>query len=323
MDADIAPWVAKPPDLEPFEAGHDGVPYVQSFVSSAPGPHVLLSAVNHGNELCGAVALTRLLACGVRPVRGRLTFAFVNVEAYQRFDRADPFAARYLDEDMNRVWSDGALDGPARSREHARAKALRPVIACADYLLDLHSTSMASTPMLLCGPTKKGRALALQLALPAEIVADEGHVAGPRLSDYGAFADEAKTPTGLLIECGQHFEPSSAEVALEAALRFLLFTGIIDRVPPNLKPPRSVAAKRVLEVTERITVRTPAFTFVRPLGSLEVIEKAGTLLAHDGGDAIVTPYDTCVLIMPARSIVPGETALRLARAVPAAAGQNA
>lgn len=179
MDAGTAPWVAKPPDLEPFEAGHDGVPYVLSFAAPAAGPHVVLSAITHGNELCGAVALTRLLDCGVRPVRGRLTCAFVNVDAYQRFDQTDPFAARYLDEDMNRVWSCATLDRPARSREHARAKVLRPVIAQADYLLDLHSTSMASAPMLLCGPTKKGRALALRLALPAEIVADEGHLAGP------------------------------------------------------------------------------------------------------------------------------------------------
>lgn len=316
VPAALAPWVASPPDLSPYAAGGSDLPFLVSRVAPVPGPHVVISALTHGNELCGAVALATLLARDIRPTRGRLSLVFVNVEAYRSFNTADPFAARYLDEDMNRVWSDAVLDRPARSREHARAQALRPLIASADYLLDLHSTSMASAPMVLCGPTSKGRALARRLALPAEIVADAGHLAGPRLSDYGAFANEAAAPTGLLLECGQHFEPASAEIALAATLRFLLMLRVIDQVPVGLATPEPIQATRVLDVTERITVRTPSFAFVRSFGSLETIPKAGTLLAHDAGEAIATPYDDCVLIMPARSIVPGETALRLARSVP-------
>ncbi|MCH7793546.1 MAG: succinylglutamate desuccinylase, partial [Proteobacteria bacterium] len=46
---------------------------------------------------------------------------------------------------------------------------------------------------------------------------------------------------------------------------------------------------------------------------LETIPTAGTVLAHDGDEPIVTPYDDCVLIMPSRRLQPGQTAVRFGR----------
>jgi len=40
---------------------------------------------------------------------------------------------------------------------------------------------------------------------------------------------------------------------------------------------------------------------------------AGTLLGADGGREIRTPYPDCVLIMPSRRLIPGQTAVRLGR----------
>ena len=101
------------------------------FAAERPGPHVLLQALTHGNEVCGAIALDWLLraaACG--PMRGTLTVVFANVDAYRTFDRADPFASRCVDEDFNRLWTADVLDGP-RSTRRPRARpraaaALRP-----------------------------------------------------------------------------------------------------------------------------------------------------------------------------------------------------
>ena len=68
--------------------------------SGRDGPHAMISALVHGNELCGAIALDRLLRNRLRPRRGRLTLAFMNVEAFH----SNP-PRRFLDEDMNRVWA--------------------------------------------------------------------------------------------------------------------------------------------------------------------------------------------------------------------------
>ena len=111
------------PDLSPWERGNAGIPYVWRFESKRPGPRVTIQALTHGNEVCGAIALARLLEAAFRPVRGTLTLVFANVDAYLAFDAADPFASRCLDEDLNRLWTPDVLDGPRQSRELLRARA--------------------------------------------------------------------------------------------------------------------------------------------------------------------------------------------------------
>ena len=57
------------PDLAPWRRSNAGVDYVHTFASGHPGPHVMVSAVVHGNELCGAIVLDELLRAEVRPSR--------------------------------------------------------------------------------------------------------------------------------------------------------------------------------------------------------------------------------------------------------------
>ncbi|HYZ63271.1 MAG TPA: succinylglutamate desuccinylase/aspartoacylase family protein, partial [Acetobacteraceae bacterium] len=120
------------PDIGPWLAGNTGVPGVTSVVTRAPGPHVVLVALLHGNEIAGAIVLDRMLRAGLRPARGRLSLVFANLSAYARFDPEQPTASRFLDEDMNRIWDPAVLDGPRSSSELDRARALRPLIDTAD-----------------------------------------------------------------------------------------------------------------------------------------------------------------------------------------------
>ena len=78
------------PDISAYAAGNTGIPYLWSFEAEQPGPHVMISAIVHGNEPCGSVALDWLLSQDVRPLKGKLTLAFMNFEAAARFDPADP-----------------------------------------------------------------------------------------------------------------------------------------------------------------------------------------------------------------------------------------
>ena len=50
-----------PPDISGYRAGNTGVEYIHQFDSGKPGPHVMISAVVHGNELSGAIAIDHLL----------------------------------------------------------------------------------------------------------------------------------------------------------------------------------------------------------------------------------------------------------------------
>lgn len=300
------------PSLAPYAAGNAGIPYVWTFSAARAGPHVLLQALTHGNEVCGAIALDWLLRQAVRPERGTLSLVFANVAAYERFDANDPFASRCVDEDFNRLWSADLLDGPRNSVELRRARELRPLYDRVDYLLDLHSMSEGCAPLAMAGGQRKGLALAQALGMPRHVVIDGGHSAGRRLRDYAFFDDPADARSALLVECGQHWEAAAPAVAQQAVLRWLQHFGMaardlldayLDRAP--------LAPQALIEVTTTVTIATDAFAFTMPVRGLQMIARAGTTYAIDGNAEIRTPHDDCVLIMPTRRPRKGETAVRL------------
>jgi predicted deacylase len=314
--ADDYPIELTPPSLGRWADGSDGLPYVQSFEASRPGPHVLVTALVHGNEICGAIALDLLLREGIRPLRGRLSFVFANIAAYERFDAEAPSASRYVDEDFNRIWSPSRLDGADVNAELIRARELRPLIESTDLLLDLHSLQQGDAPLILCGPLDKGRALARRVGYPVIVIADAGHAAGTRMRDYGGFGDPASAKAALLVECGQHWARGTDRVAVETTIRFLVACGSIEaalaaRFCADEQPP----AQQIIEVTQAVTVHDPGFAFTADYRGLEVIAEAGTVIAREGGRTIATPYDDCLLIMPSLRLRPGQTAVRLGRRV--------
>ncbi len=307
-----------PPDISAYKTGNTSIDFYTTFDSGSPGPHVLINAVTHGNELCGAIVVDFMFRHDIRPTHGKLTLGFANVMAYQKFDPARPTASRYVEEDFNRLWSNDVLNGPRNSIELRRAREIRPLIDTVDLLLDLHSMQHPSPPLVLCGPLVKGQQLATCVGVPANIVADEGHAAGKRMRDYGAFGNPDSSKNALLVECGQHWEAESANVALEVTLRFLRS---IDMIEPGFAEKhlstKGLPPQRVIEVTEAITARSHQFTFEERFIGFEIIPKAGDLIGHDGGTPVVAPYDNCVLIMPSRHLSPGQTAVRLGRIVTA------
>jgi predicted deacylase len=305
------------PDISAYRRGNAGIDYVIRLDSGKAGPNVVITALVHGNEICGAVALDRLLRRDIRPQLGALTMVFANVAAYESFDPDNPVQSRFIDEDMNRLWSATILDGARQSVELARARALRPLIDAADYLLDIHSMRSVCQPMMLAGPRVKGAQLAARLGVPAHVVRDFGPAGGVRLRDYGGFADPDSRRNALLIECGPHWADQTGETATEMALAFLVALGLIDTdaalevapaAPGTMRPPQ-----RFIEVTRAVTATTERFRFIRPFSGLETILKAGTIIAEDGGAPVTTPYDACVLVLPAPEPVRGQTAVRFGR----------
>lgn len=311
-ETETTPFAALAPiDLSAYRAGNAGVPYLWRFSAARPGPTAMITALVHGNELCGAHALSGLLERDLRPKRGVLILAFANVDAYARFDPDAPHSARFLDEDMNRLWSQARLREKPRSREHARALMLMPFVTAADQLLDLHSMSQDGPPLTLCGSAPKGAELATRLGLTELVVADDGHHTGTRLRDYGAFAAPGKPQTALLVECGSHYAPSSAAIARRVALRFLAGLGTIDGrawFEPSAPGPKPA---RPIRITHTVIAKTPDFTFARDFGAVTPIPKAGTVIAWELGRPIVTPYRDAVLIMPATRPQQGQTAVRI------------
>jgi len=309
------------PDIRPYRKLHPfwpGIDYVIRMQSPKPGAHVLIQALTHGNELCGAIALDYLMRASIRPERGVLSLVFANIEAYRRWNPEQPHANRYCDEDYNRVWSDEVLNSTRDSIELRRARTLRAYIDSADFLLDLHSMSSPCEPLMVCGVREGGGLKAVDLSralgLPKWLMMDTGHAAGLRMIERGAFGDPQAPAVAVLLEAGQHWEEGTAQVAIDLSLRFLAHTGAVSEAWAQARCVLPPVEQRVIQVTEAVTAQSLDFVWLGDYQGLEIVPDQGTAVARDGAISICTPYPDCVLVMPTRArFAPGQTMLRFGR----------
>ncbi len=289
------------PDIEPYRAGNTGVEFVTTFDSGQSGPHVAVCAVTHGNEICGAIAVDHLLRAGIRPERGKLSFTFNNHMAYNRFDPAAPDESRFVDEDFNRVWTEDRLDGAEDTVELQRARELRPFFHTVDMLLDIHSMGTYSLPLMICNGLEKERVFTRQVDYPGHIMCGSGHVVGKRIIEYTPFHQPDDNKVALLVECGQHWAQATGDVALDTAAKFLAAAGAISsETADELLSPAGRDAPRaeMWDVVAGVTSNSADFRFAHEYVGMEVIEKAGTIIAFDGDATVVTPHNNCLLMMP-------------------------
>ena len=144
--------------------------------SARPGPTLIAVAAIHGNEHAGIHAARRVLALlSARDVTlsGELVFLAGNVGAIGE-------SRRYRARDLNRVWTDAAIEAiesgngtMQRDAEHHEViellAAIRGAIERARgpvFLVDLHTTSARGVPFALFGDTPEQRLFAGAFPLP-------------------------------------------------------------------------------------------------------------------------------------------------------------
>ena len=296
------------PPAQALAPGNCGTPGIWRFEGAQAGPHVAITALIHGNEVCGAHALWQLLQAPPALGRGRLTIVFCNLDAYAPLDDANKGDMRFVDEDLNRVW--GRLDSAADTSELRRAREILPFVQDADVLLDLHSMTAPAPALGLVGLAPKNVAFARKLGFPALLVRDAGHASGLRLIDRAPFGDPAAPPVAMLVECGEHFSREALVAAEESVRRCIaVFAEGRDLAP--------AAPQSVIEVTQAVTIGSPAFEFTQDWPNMCVVPVAGTLVARDGTREVRTPHDDTYMVMPtsSRHRKPGLTAVRFGRRV--------
>ena len=271
MNAPLPAIEVTPRDLSAYRAGNTGIDYVHRFESGRPGPHVMINALTHGNEFCGMVAVCHLLDSGVRPKIGTLTLSFANVAAYQTFDPAQPFESRLITHNLNRIWSSAWLDGREDSVELRRAREMRPAVAAAEHILDIHSTSQDVVPFWVYPAFARNAAVAGALPRPGvHLVMPAGLGSGTPLIQHGAPrpAPMARRRAGGRVRAA--FQAGDAPISRSRwRCDFLAHFGLIDR---------DGAARRPAAAPLRAAAhaRDPArdFAFTRPLVGFETFAGA-------------------------------------------------
>lgn len=291
---------------------YEGIPGVLRIDGPAPGPTLGIMVMTHGNEPAGLAAVHALLdqdALARQLQRGTVYLILNNAAAGRRyFEEATDlsFTAhyRFVDQDMNRMPApdaDGRL--PGTSSEVDRVNALLPIYRRLDAVLDLHSTSAASAPMLIeIDPAQA------PLHIPGVEILIRGileHLVGKALVSL------CERASGYVVECGSHEEPGALVIAQQAVWRMLEQQGMVSARPHSPTP------LTIYRIYQAIIFPDESYSLERILHSFEQLP-AGSLLARGEGEPIVTERESWVIMPPPRlkPVHPGSEFLYLSERLP-------
>jgi len=285
-----------------------------TYSGREPGPRLIVTGAVHGNETCGTQAIGRIVGeidAGQLPiVRGTVTFVPVtNPLAYARGERAG-------DRNLNRNL--GSKAKPTDFEDHV-ANWLCPLLAKHEVLLDLHSTRGRTEPFAMLGPrnnsgtiepfthSERERALALRLGVRrfvegwlstyskgVERRVREGRGSAldtdPR---YGVGTTEYMRSVGgyaITLECGQHEDASSPDVAWRAIRNTLSFLGLA--AGPSPQPVGQYEALRIREV---IDIAHAGDRFEREWASFDRLSKGDVIATRADGTVVAAEGDGWIL----------------------------
>ena len=304
------------------DAGADPARKIGSYDRGVAGPTLLLTGGVHGNEPAGAAAAGRVLEelqqRGVE-LRGRVVALRGNVGALAS-------GVRYVDRDLNRGWSEGAIAATRARPLAARSAEDREQLALIDAFeevertatgpivyVDLHTSSADGAPFLCLADTIDNRRLGLMTGVPI-ILGIEETIAGASLE---WFADRGIA--GLAIEGGQHADPAAVDHHVAAVWELLVGTGMVpvgavDLAPHRARLRRAVGdAPPIVEITHRQAI-VPEDEFRMRPGFVNFSRVArGALLATDRQGDLRAPA-ACHVVLPLYQEL-GEDGYFLARRV--------
>ncbi len=198
-----------------------------------PGPLFVAFGGVHGNEGSGVLAARRVLLTlreRCPRLRGRFLALAGNLHGLG-------CGERYLEHDLNRIWSDGEIEGLRRfapedlSAERRDQRELLEVIenelankprTSPAIFFDLHSTSAEGPPFTIIGDTLQNRRIAFALGVP--VILGLGETVDGTL--LGWLAGLGHTSVG--IEGGQHELESTVENHESALWIALVTAGLLD-----------------------------------------------------------------------------------------------
>ncbi len=294
-----------------------------AYSGRGEGPRLIVTGAVHGNETCGTKAIRRIVeeidSGSTEIQRGAVTFVPVaNPLAYAKGERMG-------DRNLNRNLT--PTKKPVEFEDHV-ANWLCPLLGKHDVLLDLHSTRAATEPFAMLGPRnnrgkiepfrheKAERALAQTLGVRRFVEGWLGTYAkgvarrvkqglgSERNRDprYGVGTTEYMRSVGgyaITLECGQHEDPGSPEVAYRAIHNALAHLGI-----SNAKAPTKVAkyeALRLREVTDR---NHAGDQFARTWSSFDRLKRGERIATRHDGTKVLAEDDGWILF-PDVGALPG------------------
>lgn len=259
------------------------------------GPTLVVIGGVHGNEPAGIHAARRVLDClHADPpggFRGRLVVLAGNLAAL-----AGPPGTRYVDRDLNRSFTDPLLTrtdpgcaecGQARELLAAVGAQARPGVAV--FVMDLHTTSAPSPPVVVLEDSLRARAFARTLGVPMLLGFEE--------EVDGLLYDHLTRTLGCVacvVEGGQHDDARSVDV-LEGAVRVGLHACGVWPIAPGEPDPSArlraacgPRAGRVYDLRHREPILDPSFAMEGAINAHTIVRR-GQVIGTQSGEPVRTP----------------------------------
>ena len=279
---------------------------IGEYTQGRPGPEFVIFGGMHGNEPAGveaSVRVLRALEATKRPIRGRLTAIAGNVAALRQGER-------YIDRDLNRMWTAEALEALGRqdpTRDDTEGREQRHLLSLIDttiqsgrgpiVVLDLHSTSAPSGPFSLISDTLQNRRVAFALPVPI-ILGFEEAIEGTLAEYFGE-----RGLLAVVFEGGQHGEAATADNMESAIWITLVAAGLLDaadvpELPDQRRRLRATSnGAPIVEVTHRHGLTDDdEFAMIDGFVNFQRVQK-GQVLARDRSGDVLAPA-TGILLMP-------------------------
>ncbi len=256
----------------------------------------------HGNEHAGVIALRNIMQhLDEYPIPFEGSFF-----ALQGNNKALALHTRYIDIDLNRIWTPrhlfdvDALTGVAEQEELMGLYELIAYITSTTtgpcYFLDLHTTSSQTSPFITISDALNNRSFSSQFKIPV-ILGIEEQLEGALLSYINEYGHVA-----LGFEAGQHDDELSAKHCYTMVTRSLVLIGCIQKKYADAFKAPSVALSNqshtsFYHITDRYSIApNEVFHMLPGYDNFQRVRK-GTTLAISNGKRINAKANT-VIFMP-------------------------
>ncbi|MDP4008378.1 MAG: succinylglutamate desuccinylase/aspartoacylase family protein [Candidatus Peregrinibacteria bacterium] len=282
--------------------------HIYHFSGTKKGPTVVIFGATHGNEIVGANIIEQLKkTLPKEEIFGEIYLIIGNPDALQK-------KVRFIDFDLNRLFGDdfeklSAKNYYSLSIEERRALELAPILAKADYLMDIHSTIKKSIPFVYIKNSLKHIMIA-KIFGTKFVVSSLFYCKAKSLhSSVDNFVDKAGG-IGITYETGWHKDTSVFGETMSKVKQFLSFVGSAFHTFPGVSKTRG--PKHIL-IYKEILPKKKQFTFQQDYRNLDFLKK-GTQLATDGTKKIIVTQDSYI-VFPKTDIRMGRTACYLAKEI--------
>ncbi|SFS96091.1 Succinylglutamate desuccinylase / Aspartoacylase family protein [Zhouia amylolytica] len=267
-------------------------------------PSVIFFCGIHGNEPAGVLAIQDLKERLIKmSLKGSLYVFRGNIKAFQE-------GVRYIDKDLNRLWSrpwidkmcKGVLRGAAEFEEQrALYEEIKNIINTKTgplFFVDFHTTSSKTLPFITIDDAIINRRFSKLFPVPT-VLGIEEYLNGPLLSFINQLGF-----LSIGFESGEHHDAEAVLNAKAFMLLTLCYSGLVD--PNDLEDfndhfnrlkKASDGKAHFYEVIERYTIKENEMFVMEPgFKSFQEVNK-GELLAKCNGEPVLAKNNT-MLFMP-------------------------